>query len=140
MKGLEILENGFLEQVNNGSTTLSLLGRGEGIELMKQAFLKDTLIILFPGENDTVQEFYYVLEGQMEVEIDNDKRVLKAHDCFSAKNLDQEVYFTAKTDVTFLSISTAPTFHYMSDVIKELRKIGKAVEKKIAIHTNTVLE
>ncbi|EGA88808.1 metal dependent phosphohydrolase [Planococcus donghaensis MPA1U2] len=130
MKGLEILENGFLEQVNNGSTTLSLLGRGEGIELMKQAFLKDTLIILFPGENDTVQEFYYVLEGQMEVEIDNEKRVLKAHDCFSAKKLEQEVYFTAKTDVSFLSISTAPTFHYMSDVIKELRKIGKAVEKK----------
>ncbi|ANU22132.1 HD domain-containing phosphohydrolase [Planococcus donghaensis] len=130
MKGLEILENGFLEQVNNGSTTLSLLGRGEGIELMKQAFLKDTLIILFPGENDTVQEFYYILEGQMEVEIDNEKRLLKAHDCFSAKNLEQEVYFTATTDVSFLSISTAPTFHYMSDMIKELRKIGKAVEKK----------
>ncbi len=130
MKGLEILKNGHLEKVNNGTTTLSLLGRGEGIELMKQVFLKDTLIVLFPGVNDTVQEFYYVLEGQMEVEINNEKILLGVNDCFSAKNLEQAVYFTAKTDVTFLSISTVPTFHYLSNVIKELRKIGEAVEKK----------
>lgn len=130
MKGLEIVENGFLEKVKNGTTTISLLGRGEGIELMKQAFLKDALIILFPSDDDTVQEFYYILNGQMEVEIDNEKVLLKEADCFSAKKLEHEVYFTAKTDVTFLSISTAPTFHYMSNVIKDLRKIGKAVEKK----------
>ena len=130
MKGLEILKNGHLEKVNNGTTTLSLLGRGDGIELMKQVFLKDTLIVLFPGVNDTVQEFYYVLEGQMEVEINNEKILLRANDCFSAKNLEQAVYFTAKTDVTFLSISTVPTFHYLSNVIKELREIGEAVERK----------
>lgn len=130
MKGLDILKNGYLEKVNNDSTTLSLLGRGEGLEMMKQTILKDRLFILFPSEEADVLEFYYILEGEIEAEIDGEKVKLGAHDFFSAKNLNGTIDFLTKSDVTLLSVSTAPAFQFLSEEIKELRKIGEAVEQK----------
>ncbi|KOF12030.1 phosphohydrolase [Planococcus glaciei] len=130
MKGLEILNNGYLETVKNGATSLSLLGRGGGIEMMKQTVIKDKLVVLFPGDDANVQEFFYILTGEMEVEVDKEIVKLGANDFFSSRNLKEPVSFTAKTDVTFLSVSTHPIFHTMSNEINELRKIGEAVERK----------
>lgn len=130
VKGLEILNNGYLETVKNGATSLSLLGRGGGIEMMKQTVIKDKLVVLFPGDDANVQEFFYILTGEMEVEVDKEIVKLGANDFFSSRNLKEPVSFTAKTDVTFLSVSTHPIFHTMSNEINELRKIGEAVERK----------
>lgn len=130
MKGLDILKNKYLEKVENETTILSLLGRGEGVELLKQTFQKDSLIILFPGEEESVQEFFYILKGEIEAEVDGELINLGPNDFFSAKNLEETVQFKAKTEVSFLSVSTAPAFHYLSNEISELRKVGEAVEKK----------
>ena len=130
MKGLDILKKGSLETVKSGSTTLSLLGRGGGMEIMKQTVLQDKLMILFPGENADVQEFFYILDGEMEVDIDGAVSLLGPNDFFSAKGLEVPVHLTAKTDVTFLSVSNVLVFHSLSNEIKELRKIGKEVEQK----------
>lgn len=129
MKGLNILKDGYLETVSNGSTTLSLIGRAEGLELMKQTVLKGKMFVLFPGDKDAV-EFFYILSGKVEVEQEGSKVMLNAGDVFSSKNLEAAVHFLAHTDVDFLSVSTAPTFHYLSEEISELRKIGEMVEKK----------
>ncbi|WKA58172.1 HD-GYP domain-containing protein [Planococcus shenhongbingii] len=130
MKGLNILKNKYLETVKNGSTSLSLLGRGDGVELMKQTVLKDKLIILFPAEDSNVQEFFYILSGTFEVEVDEEKVEIGPDDFFAATGLKEAINFYAKTDVTFLSVSTAPVFHSLSNEINELRKIGEIVEQK----------
>ncbi|RNF39679.1 HD-GYP domain-containing protein [Planococcus salinus] len=130
MKGLDILKNGCLEKVNNGLTSLSLLGRGDGIEIMKQTIPKGNLFALFPSEDASVQEYYYILQGEIELELNGEKVGLAQDDVFSAKNLQETFHFTAKTDVVLLAVSTAPTFHYLSEEINELRKVGEAVEKK----------
>lgn len=130
MEGLEILNNGYLETVKNGATSLSLLGRGGGIEMMKQTVVKDKLVVLFPGDDANVQEFFYILTGEMEVEVDKELVKLGPDDFFSSRNLKEPVSFTAKTDVTFLSVSTHPIFHMMSNEINDLRKIGETVERK----------
>ncbi|ANU09764.1 phosphohydrolase [Planococcus antarcticus DSM 14505] len=130
MKGLDILKNGYLEKVNNESTFISLLGRGDGLEIIKQTVMKDKLIILFPGKDALVQEFFYILNGVLEVEIDGRKIQIKENDFISAKNLEETVHFTALTEVSFLSVSTAPVFYYLSEVINELKKIGETVEQK----------
>ena len=130
MKGLDILKKGYLETVDNNSNTLSLLGRGGGIEVMKQTVQKDKLMILFPSEDADVQEFYYILHGEIELEINGQVTRLGTDDLISAKNQEEVVEITAITDVTFLSISNAMVFHSLSEDIKELRKIGERVEKK----------
>ena len=130
MKGLDILRDKYLEKVNNDSTSLSLLGRGSGIEMMKQTISKGKLLILIPSEEADVQEFFYILEGKIAAEIDGIKTEVGAHDFISAKNLEVPVHFITLTEVTLLSVSTAPVFHYLSDVIKALKEVGEAVERK----------
>lgn len=130
MKGLEILKNEYLETVKSGSTTLSLLGRGGGMEVMKQTVLKDKLMILFPGEDEDIQEFFYILNGEMELNMDGTKLILSTGDFFSVNGLEEPVHITAKTDVTFLSLSNGLVFHTLSEEIKALRKIGESVEHK----------
>ncbi|WP_142826796.1 HD-GYP domain-containing protein [Planococcus soli] len=130
MKGLDILTNGHLEKVENGSTTLDLLGRGSGIELMRQTVKQGSTFMLFPGDQKDAQEFFYILTGEVEAEVDGEILKLGINDFFSCKNLESAIHFTVLKDVTFLSVSTTPVFHYLSNMISELRKIGKAVEKK----------
>ncbi|TAA73486.1 HD-GYP domain-containing protein [Planococcus salinarum] len=130
MKGLDIFRNEYLETVTNNSNTLSLLGRGGGIEFMKQTVQKDKLMILFPGENADVQEFFYILNGEMELKINGEISRLIADDVISVKDLEEVIQITAITDVTFLSVSNAMVFHSLSEGIKELRSIGEIVEKK----------
>lgn len=130
VKGLEILQDEFLETVKNGSTTLSLLGRGGGIEIMKQTVSKDNLMMLFPGEDEDVQEFFYILNGEIELRLNGANLLLSSNDFFSAKGLEEPVQLTAKTDVTFLSVSNVLVFHSLSEEIKELRIIGEMVEQK----------
>lgn len=130
MRGLDILKKGHLEKVNNGATTLSLLGRGNGIELMKQTVLENCIFVLFPGETADAQEFFYILSGEVEAEVDGETLRLGAHDFFSCVNLERSIHFKTLCEVTFLSVSTVPVFHYLSNMVNELRKIGEAVERK----------
>lgn len=130
MKGLNILTDGYLEEVNNGATTLSLLGRGNGIELMKQTILKDSIFVLFPSQDKDAQEFFYILSGKIEANINGDVLQLGPNDFISAKNLEGTVQFKTLADLTFLSVSTVPVFHYLSNIVSKLRSVGEAVEKK----------
>ncbi|MGO1058674.1 HD domain-containing phosphohydrolase [Planococcus sp. FY231025] len=130
MKGLNILKDNYLETVSNGSTTLSLLGRSDGVELMVQTVLKDKMFVLLPGEGENVQEFFYILEGEVEAELDGEKVQIKKGGFISAIGIEETVYFLAKTEVKILSVSNTPTFHYLSEEIKDLRKIGEKVELK----------
>lgn len=130
MKGLDILKNGYLETVTNDSNSLSLLGRGGGMEIMKQTVQKDKLMMLFPSDEADVQEFFYILNGEMELKVNGEVTMLGPDDLISVKNLEEVLQITAKSDVTFLSISNAMVFHSLSEDIKELRKIGEIVERK----------
>ncbi len=130
LKGLEILKESSLDTVQNEFTTLSLLGRGDGLELMKQTVNKDRMVVLFPGEENRVVEFFYILAGQFEGEIEGSKTIVGPDNVIIAKDLKAPVHFKALTDVTFLSFSNVPSFHYLSNEIMELRKIGELVEQK----------
>lgn len=130
MKGLDILKEGYLEKANNGATTLSLLGRGNGIELMKQTVLADSIFLLFPSQDKDAQEFFYILSGEIEANINGEIVKLGRDACLSAKNLQGTVQFKTLSDLTLLSVSTVPVFHYLSDIVSKLRSIGEAVEKK----------
>lgn len=130
MKGLDILKEEYLETVQNRSTTLSLLGRGGGMEVMKQTVQKDKLMILFPGEEADIQEFFYILKGEMEFETNEGTVQLGPDDFISTNNLDEPIQITAKTEVSFLSISNVLIFHSISEEIKELQRVGGLVEEK----------
>ncbi|WP_235318373.1 HD domain-containing phosphohydrolase [Planococcus sp. CAU13] len=97
--------------------------------MMKQTVLKDKLMFLYPGEEDT-QEFFYILKGELVLQ-DSDKSInLGPDDFISTCNLSEPVQMIAKTDVSILSVSNSLVFHTISEEIKELQRVGGLVEKK----------
>ncbi|MCM3610070.1 HD domain-containing protein [Planococcus sp. MERTA32b] len=130
MKGLDIQRNEYLETVQNRSTTLSLLGRGGGMELMKQTVQKDKLMILFPSEEPDIHEFFYVLKGELELQVNGETIHVGPDDLISTNDLDEPVQMMAKSEVSILSLSNSLVFHSISEEIKELQRVGGLVEKK----------
>ncbi|MFP8784217.1 HD-GYP domain-containing protein [Planococcus plakortidis] len=130
VRGLDILKGNYLEKIENDTTTLSLLGRGGGLELLKQTILKDNSFILFPSEVADAHEFYYILDGEIQAEVEGNIITLNKDGFFSCNELEVPVSFKVIETVTLFSVSTAPVFHYLSKIIEELRKIGEKVEQK----------
>ena len=130
MKGFSFLKDSSLESVENGAASISLLGQGDGVEVMKQTTSSGKQIVLFPGDNPEAAEFYYILSGEIEGSVDGKKIEFEQGDFFSAQGLSHSIQFYAKTDVTVLSVTTTPLFHYISKEIEELRNVGEQVEKK----------
>nr|WP_239534203.1 HD domain-containing phosphohydrolase [Thalassobacillus pellis] len=123
-------DGSFLEKVTSESTSISLLGRGDGVEIILQTVFKGKLFYLYPSDNNHTMEFFYILNGKMKGEIEGEKVTLGPNDYFSGQGIKEPVHFVAEDEVTYLWVITEPTFHYISKDIKALRDIIVNVEKK----------
>ncbi|MDQ0220436.1 HD-GYP domain-containing protein [Peribacillus cavernae] len=131
MKGLKISKQGNqIDVVHQFSNELSLLSRDNGVDIMLQTIYKDKMFYIYPSENPDVLEFIYILNGEIECDQDEGKVTLTTRDYFTVKGLKEPVYFTAKTDVTYLWVITEPTFQQVSEGFRKLTDITKKVEAK----------
>jgi putative nucleotidyltransferase with HDIG domain len=131
MEGFKIGKKGsFLEKVLYETNEISLLKRGEGVEILLQTIEKDRLFYVYPSDNPKVLEFYFIVSGEILCELNEEKIVMGPQDYFSAHGMTEPVHFTALTDVTFLWIITEPTFVHLSNKISSLMEIVKKVEEK----------
>ncbi|RFU62981.1 HD domain-containing phosphohydrolase [Peribacillus glennii] len=131
MEGLTISKKGSpLDIVHQYSNELSLLARDNGVDIMLQTVYKDKLFYVYPSEKAEVFEFIFILNGEMEYEHNGQKTTLVAHDSFTVKGLKEPIYFSAKTDVTYLWVITEPIFQHLSQDHQNLTHIAKQVESK----------
>ena len=131
MKGFEIGKKGtFLERVKYDDSEISLLSRGEGVEILTQSIEKDKLFYIYPSDNPSVFEFYQILAGEVVCEIDNEKLVLGIGDYFTSQGIAEPVHFKVVSEVTLLWVITEPTFSLISNEMSSLMEVVKLVEKK----------
>ncbi|MFG6115280.1 HD domain-containing phosphohydrolase [Halobacillus sp. MO56] len=131
MEGIKIAKSGsYLDKYKVSSHELSLLEHGDGVEIMLQTVYEDNIFYIYPSENKEVMEFFYILNGELQGEVEGRKINLKKNDYFSTKNLSSPVHFTAKKDTRYLWVITEPTFKNVSDYIKKLKDIVYTVERK----------
>ncbi|WP_421382332.1 HD-GYP domain-containing protein [Bacillus salacetis] len=131
MEGFKIGRKGqFLESVKYITNDISLLSRGDGIEILTQSIEKERLFYVYPSENPNALEFYFILTGEVECELDESKVILGPQDYFSAKGIKDPVHFKTLSEVTLLWIITEPTFRYISNEITSLMDVVKQVEQK----------
>jgi HD-GYP domain-containing protein (c-di-GMP phosphodiesterase class II) len=123
-------ENQSLEKFVQNSGELSLLGQGDGAEVMLQKIKANEIVFIEPGESSELMEFIYILEGELEFEKDNKKIKLKRGDYFYSHHLKQTVQLSTITDVTLIYFTTQPIFHYLSSTIKELTELAEKVHEK----------
>jgi putative nucleotidyltransferase with HDIG domain len=131
MEGFKIGKKGSsLEKVLFDRNEISLLSRGDGVEVLIQTIEKDRLFYVYPAENPNVLEFYFILSGEIVCELNEEKIVMGPQDYFSAKGISEPVHFTVLENVTFLWVITEQTFVHISNDISSLMEIVNKVEEK----------
>lgn len=130
-KGFHIgKKDSFLDRFIQNKAELRLLGRGDGTEVMLQKIDANISSFIQPGDNSELMEFFFILEGSLELVCDECKSILGSGDYFYSHHLKEHIQFISITDVTILYISTQPTFHYISALINELMEMANSVEEK----------
>ncbi len=130
-KGIHIGINGsFIENFVQNSGELKLLGKGDGSEVMLQRIKANETVIIEPGDNIELMEFFYILEGELELDDNQSKTTLKRGDYFYSHCLYEHVQFETKSQVSLLYFSTQPVFNFLSTTINELVELANTVEKK----------
>ncbi len=119
-----------IEKFIQSSAELSLLGKGDGAEVMIQKIKQDTTFFIEPGDESDVLEFFFILDGVIELEKKKEKIRLTSGDYIYAHHLKDHVQLYTVTDTKLLYFSSQPVFHYLSNSIKELVKIANDVELK----------
>jgi len=131
MKGLYLGQNeSCLEKVTQKSGELSLIGRGDGTEIMIQKIKSQEIFFIEPCVSNETLEFFYILEGTIDCKRNSGNVVLSKGEYFYAHGLKETVSLKTISDVTLLYVSTEPLFHYLSKGIKELTTMNKNVEEK----------
>ncbi|WP_028784854.1 HD-GYP domain-containing protein [Thalassobacillus devorans] len=131
MRGLNVFnKQSFLDNLKYTTNELRLLERGDGVEIMLQTIYKDNIFYIYPSDNTNIMEFFYILNGTLECDIEAQRVQLTQNDYYSVKNLNGPVHFKALTDVNYLWIITEPTFYYMSEYMRGLRDLVYKVEEK----------
>lgn len=120
----------YKEQSNQKTARLSLLGKGDGSEVMVQEINENETVFIEPGDYNDLMEFFYVLDGELEIRENKTKKILNRDDYFYVHHLEEHVQFHTITDVKLLYFSTQPVFHYLSKTIRELIEITNDVEEK----------
>lgn len=123
-------KDSYKEKYVQNSAELSLLGKGDGAEVMLQKIKASETVFIEPGEDSDLMEFFYVLDGVLELDDNESKISLNSGDYFYVHHLKEYVQFNTITDVTLLYFSTQPIFHYLSSTIKELVELANHVEEK----------
>ncbi|WP_085505453.1 HD-GYP domain-containing protein [Thalassobacillus devorans] len=131
MEGIKIAKGGsYLDKYKVSSHELSLLERGDGVEIMLQTIHESNIFYIYPSENKEVMEFFYLLSGELKGEIEGEEIILKENDYFSIKKLKSPVHFTALKDTKYLWVITEPIFKDVSEYIRKLKDIVYTVERK----------
>jgi HD-GYP domain-containing protein (c-di-GMP phosphodiesterase class II) len=131
MDGLFVNKDGaFIEKASKHAEDLSLIAKGDGMEVMIQKIKPGEVFAVSPGDDRELMEFFYILEGEIAGKEADNGAVFKAGDSFYVRGLRETVYFRTLEPVVMIYMSTRPVFHLLSDEIAELVKISRAIEAK----------
>ncbi len=120
----------YIEKVSKQGEELSLLAKGDGVEIMTQKFQPGLVFWIDPGDDEKLMEFFYVLEGTIAYTNESAEVKLNVGEYFYAHGLKKSVYFKALTEVTLLYVASQPVFHLLSNEIESLIEMIKKVEEK----------
>jgi HD-GYP domain-containing protein (c-di-GMP phosphodiesterase class II) len=120
----------YIERVEKKIEKLSLLAKCDGVEIMHQNFQPQVTFRIFPGDDSTLMEFFFIISGTLVYESENESITLESGEYFYVKGLKDTAYFKTITEVSMLYVASQPVFHFLSDVIKKITEMRLQVEEK----------
>lgn len=119
-----------LDKVALPYSELKLLASDGGVEIMLQEIEPQSTFDVYPSKDKSaLMEFFYVLEGQLEYNKDEEKYILNSGDYFYSKNNEITTTFIANVKSKILFVSPQPVFHYIGEVISSLHQINYEIDE-----------
>lgn len=113
MNGLFIYKDKkYIDQVV-GTSTLSLLAKKDDFEIMLYEIKADRPNSITPGDFPDLMEFYYIIEGALEIKDGGNFVKLNKGDYFFVSNIKETVPVRTIEDTKMLYISSRPVYNLL---------------------------
>ena len=109
---------------------LTLLGENSGVEVILQTIKANDFVMLTPAHDDGLCEYFFIVDGSVALECDNEKVELGKGDFFSAQSLATTIMLKCEVQVTLLYISSKPVFHHVKVFVSNLDEMINRVDEK----------
>jgi HD-GYP domain-containing protein (c-di-GMP phosphodiesterase class II) len=126
-----------LEVAHSAAGDAALLAASSELEVVRGTLAKGHRLHIYPGAIDSPSstEVYVLLHGSLQYEQGGLCHLLEPGDYIVAKHLKAAAVFSALTDITFLYISTQPSFAEISEALKVLKALARKIQRKDAGET-----
>lgn len=109
---------------------IELLGKCPEMEIMRQTILKNANVWLYPAEIPNTFEFFFVHEGELELQLEDGVRTVRTGDSFRISGLRREVLCKAHQNTTLLYVSNQPMFEDALDFETYIRTLISQINDK----------
>lgn len=109
---------------------LALLAKRSSLEIMTQKVRKDATVWLSPGTGDEDFEFFFVHEGEVEINLDDEIMIFRPGDSFFIQGLKQNVFLRCTQPTLLLYVSTCPVFTEQAYWQEELKSMVQRIDEK----------
>lgn len=118
------------EKCTKDNEWLSLLAKKGNFEIMTQQVVKGATAWLYPAENETDLEFFFVHTGKMEIVMsEEDVRRIGPGDAFYTQGLSQNVLMRCLEDALLVYVSTCPAFDEQYYWQREMQALIRRVDE-----------
>ncbi|PKM62830.1 MAG: HD-GYP domain-containing protein [Firmicutes bacterium HGW-Firmicutes-21] len=114
----------------DSKSDLFLLLERNDLEIMLQTVHKDSLIWITPTAEKEMTEFFYIINGSLSLEFDDETITLNENDCFYTSDLKGKVLLKSNTDLKILYVATDPVFRYLDNFYEELNYLLDKITEK----------
>ena len=131
MEGVYVIEKGrFVTSIRQGQAELGLLTSYGDIDIMLQELGPGRPSWIEPGSDPDLMEFYYILDGSLELCLDEGPRRMQKGDSFYVVNLKEPFAIKTDTGMRFLYITTKPVFNALYSFSGDLNELLRQCEEK----------
>lgn len=115
---------------NGTGEGLTLLAKHESVEIMTQRVDKNATVWLTPGTGEDDFEYFFVHEGEMQIDMDGETITFHAGDSFFINRLKNNVLMRCTQNALLLYVSTCPVFSSEAYWQEELRGMLRRINEK----------
>jgi len=115
---------------NDNKKDLFLLMEHKNLEIMLQSIQKDSLMWIAPTTDNTMAEFFYIVQGNLTLVSNDEETILNKGDCFYTKDLKGKVLLKSNTNLKLLYIATGHVFKYLDNFYGDLDYLLEKISEK----------
>lgn len=110
-------------EIIQNDSSLKLLAHHDEMEIMLQTVRPDSVVWIAPGEDPSLMEFYYILQGEASIALPEGNVTLCEGESFYVLGLKEPLRIYAENGIKLLYIASKPLFDYLYGYLGDLNEL-----------------